>query len=277
MDLEDLARKAVAGDRRALEKLVSALKDDIYRLSMRMLSWPPDAEDATQDILIKVVTRLSQFRGESRLRTWVWSIATRHLLRFRKGVRESFVTFDLVAAMIAEGDGAAVPSPDDPETALLAEEVKLGCTGAMLLSLDREHRLAYILCEIFGLDGASAAKALGVSPASYRKRLERARTQLTAFIGSKCGLMSADNPCRCGRQIEVNVRRGAVDPARLFFAEHPVERGAISAPKDRLREAREIERAAEIFRSHPHYASPDRVVDAVRALIDSGRYRLFDA
>jgi RNA polymerase sigma factor (sigma-70 family) len=275
MTLDELARRAIAGDRSALEDLAAELKDDIYGLAMRMLSYPADAEDATQDILIKVVTHLSQFRGESSFRTWVWSIATRHLLNFRKGVRESFVSFDVVETMIREGDGAPPDTRDEAEAALLAEEVKIGCTGAMLVALDRDHRIAWILSEIVGLDGAEAARILSISSSTYRKRLERARKRLITFMSSVCGLVNHDQPCRCRRQIDVNIRRGTIDPANLLYMTHPSRK--IPPPRQRLRETNELERALAVFRSHPNFSAPDRVVEGIRRLITSGKYRMFNA
>ena len=68
--LEDIARQALDGDREALDSLVRALQGDVYGLALRMLWNREDAEDATQEILIRIVTRLSQFDFRSRLKTW---------------------------------------------------------------------------------------------------------------------------------------------------------------------------------------------------------------
>jgi DNA-directed RNA polymerase specialized sigma24 family protein len=70
-----LVAAAVGGDQRALEQLLGAVADDVYRLAVRMLWHPEDAEDATQEILVKVATRLSTFRGDARVSTWVHRIA----------------------------------------------------------------------------------------------------------------------------------------------------------------------------------------------------------
>ena len=59
--LEDLARQAIGGDREALDLLVRALQGDVYGLALRMLWNREDAEDATQEILVRTVTRLAQF------------------------------------------------------------------------------------------------------------------------------------------------------------------------------------------------------------------------
>ncbi|MBO0878169.1 MAG: RNA polymerase sigma factor, partial [Pseudonocardia sp.] len=61
----DLVRAALAGEADALERVVRTVQDAVYRLALRMTGLPADAEDATQEILIKVVTRLSSWRGEA--------------------------------------------------------------------------------------------------------------------------------------------------------------------------------------------------------------------
>jgi RNA polymerase sigma factor (sigma-70 family) len=70
LTLEDVARQAIAGDRSAVEKLVRSLQRDVYSLAVRMLWNREDAQDATQEILVRVVTRLASFDFRSRLSTW---------------------------------------------------------------------------------------------------------------------------------------------------------------------------------------------------------------
>nr|WP_300573300.1 DUF2461 family protein [uncultured Acetatifactor sp.] len=82
-ELLELIRKATAGDRKALETVLVSVQDLVFNLSLRMLGTFPDAEDATQDILLKIMTRLSSFRGESAFSTWVFRIASNYLKTFR--------------------------------------------------------------------------------------------------------------------------------------------------------------------------------------------------
>jgi RNA polymerase sigma factor (sigma-70 family) len=79
MTLEHIARRAVGGDRDAVDSLVRSLQDDVYGLALRMLWNREDAEDATQEILVRTVTRLSQFDFRSKLRTWVYRIAVNYI------------------------------------------------------------------------------------------------------------------------------------------------------------------------------------------------------
>lgn len=82
--LEDVARRALDGDRDALDRLARALQDDVYTLALRMLWNREDAEDATQEILVRAVTRLARFEFRSRLKTWVYRIAVNYLLDVRR-------------------------------------------------------------------------------------------------------------------------------------------------------------------------------------------------
>src|SRR5688572_3020218 len=153
-ELELLVEHAQAGDRAALNELVRRLIDDVYRLALRMTANRADAEDAAQEVMIKAVTHLGSFRGESSVRTWVYRIAVRHLLDRPKSRVETFgLDFERFAADLLDG---LEPGALDEDPAA-AEEVKLGCTLAMLTCLDREHRVAYILGEVFDVPAAAAA------------------------------------------------------------------------------------------------------------------------
>ena len=169
------------GPRRSRPKpeLVRALQDDVYGLALRMLWNREDAEDATQEILVRTVTRLAQFDCRSALETWVYRIAVNYILDVKKSPVErmqlSFQRFgdDLI-------DGLSADGPADSERSLLVEEVKIGCTLGMLQCLDRPHRLVYVLGEILDLSGSEAAEALGIPPDLFRKRLQHARAAIGA-------------------------------------------------------------------------------------------------
>ena len=272
--LETLASRAVEGDRSALDDLVAGLQGRVYNLALRMLWHPEDAEDATQEILIKIVVNLASFRGESSLRTWALRIAANHLLHVRRSrVEAQQLTFRGFAADLERGlSDPPAAAADDPEQRLLEREVKIGCTHAMLLCLDREHRLAYIVGEIFQLHHEEAAEILGILPAAFRKRLSRARIRIRSFMSEHCGLVSAKAACRCSGRVAAAVATGRVDPRRLLFV-------TSTAPEERRGEAEaaemdELHRIAAIYRGHPEYAAPARIANAVRELLKSGQYRV---
>jgi RNA polymerase sigma factor (sigma-70 family) len=198
--LETLARRALAGDREALDSLVRGLQDDIYRLALRMLWNREDAEDATQEILVRIVTRLSQFGFRSRLKTWAYRLSVNYILDLKKSPIEQLnLTFQQFAEGLTEGIKPA--SATETERSVLIEEVKVGCSLAMLQCLDRAHRIAFVLGDILELSGPEAAEILEIDPALFRKRLQLARESVHSFVRSHCGLVSDDAACRCHRRV----------------------------------------------------------------------------
>jgi hypothetical protein len=141
----------------------------------------------------------------------------------------------------------------------------------MVLSLDRDQRVSWILAEVFELSGEEAADVLEIAPAVHRKRLSRARERLGAWMSKHCGLANEANACRCTRQVPVATAFGVVDPNALQY----VARGAARRELPIVREADEIEAAATVLKSHPDYRAPAALLEQIRALMGSGRYRVF--
>jgi RNA polymerase sigma factor (sigma-70 family) len=257
---DDALAAAVArardGDRAALEQVLAAVQDDVYRLALRMTAHPEDARDATQEILLKIVTRLGGFRGESSIRTWAYRIAVRHVLDRRKSRVEALaLDFERFGADLLDGLGA---EPDgDP---LLAEEVKLGCTLAMLVCLDREHRLAYVLADVFDLPASAAAALCEVGEETFRQRLSRARRALEAFTGAFCGLVAREAPCSCPRRVARAVELGRVHRDRPGLA------ASVSAD-DARREMESLHATAALLRAHPAYRAPAELLGGVRRIL----------
>ena len=150
-ELLALVEKAVAGDKKSLETVLSSVQDLVFNLSLRMLGTFPDAEDASQDILLKVMTHLSSYKGESAFSTWVFSIAANHLKDYKKHMFGKFpLSFEFYGDDIKNADIHNVPDlTQDVEKSILAEELKLSCTNVMLQCLDAESRCIFILGTMF--------------------------------------------------------------------------------------------------------------------------------
>ena len=260
--LEDLARLAIEGDRGALDLVVRELQPDVYGLALRMLWNKEDAEDATQEILVRIVTRLSQFDFRSRLRTWAYRVAVNYILDVKKSAIERLhLSFERFADTLTSG--LDVQGTSDTEQSVLVEEVKVGCTLAMLQCLDRPHRLAYVLGDIMELSGPEAAEALDISPELFRKRLQHARSAVVSFTKVHCGLVSDAAPCRCNRQVGSAVKDGRVDVHHLAFAR---SRSSFEEAKAQVRKVDEARWALEVHRtSHPRAST----VDFARRLIQT--------
>src|SRR5690349_13913952 len=167
--LEQLVEGAKTGNRTAVEELIRRIQHRVYGLALRMLWHPADAEDASQEILIRILTNLGSFRGESSFSTWVYSVASNYLLTTRKRrMEDERLTFQAFGEDLERGLGEAAEITANSENALLVEEIKIGCTHGMLLCLDREHRLSFILGGVFDLTDREAAEILEISPAAFR-------------------------------------------------------------------------------------------------------------
>lgn len=270
-----LVKQARAGRREALEKLVRRHQPWIYNIAVRMLYHPEDAKDATQEILIKMVTQLSSFEGRSSFRTWLYRIAVNHVLNVKRGRLEPpLLTFSCY------GHGlASTPDLDLPEQGavpadvrLLVDEARIGCTAGMLLCLDREQRVIYILGEIFEVTDVIGGELLEISRENFRQRLARARRDLHSFMNDQCGLVDPANPCRCAKKTRGFIQAGYVDPGNLLFARERLQRvrEMVHAKSEAI--ATLDERCAAIYQDHAFYGSPD-LVSALRRLVESSAFR----
>ena len=265
----ELVRLVQQGDRGALDALIERHRPWIYNVAMRMVYLPQDADDATQEILIKVVTKLGSFEGRSSLRTWLYRIAVNHLLNMKRTKAEEVgYTFERYADGLDSAPDLDLPDPSTvpADVQLLVDEARIGCSMGMLLCLDREQRLVYVLGEIFGVSDAVGAELLEVSRDAFRQRLSRARRDLHQFMDRKCGLVNAANPCRCARKTRAFINAGFVDPANLLFASHHVTRVRELAPA--LHEdVNTLDAAyAAVHRDHPFY-TPPALAGAIRTLL----------
>lgn len=259
-DLDALALRAKAGERDALEALVSGLQDRMYRLAVRMLGRADPARDATQEILVLVITRLSRFRGDSSVVTWAYRIAVRYLARQRR--RAERWTFEQLAEDLGKPPNEiAEQTLARAEASLLEEETFLGCTQAMLLSLAPDQRLAFTLGALCDLSLAEAAAIVGISEVAFRKRLSRARQTLDAFLTKHCGVSDPRNACRCAFQVNFNVARGRPLPEHRQLASGQVLRA--------LRELRGVRRSLTIYQAQPAHQLDAEAAAQLRALISS--------
>lgn len=265
--------RARNGDLEALDSLVRRHQSYIFNLALRMV-WRRDlAEDATQEILIKAVTKLSTFAGESAFKTWLYRIAVNHLLNVRKSEMEAQkMTFaDMGKSLEGVTDEELPDERSLPvETRLLVEEAKLGCITAMLMCLDRRQRLAFILGEVLGETSDVGAVVMDESAANFRQLLARARRDLYQFMNDKCGLVNQANPCRCARKASGFMRNGWLSADNLQFSKDRIA-GVRAVAASRLEELQSLDRQhAELYRAQPFLKGPDLAQQLRQVLCHSG-------
>ena len=267
-------RAAIGGDLAAIDAVLLAIQPGVFNLAIRILGHREDAADATQEILLKTITHLGGFRGESAFPTWVYRIARNHLLTAHTRAREApDVSFESIAERLDAGlafGAAAGERVLTPEDKAEAREIALGCTQGMLMALDRDQRLVYVLDAIFELPSKDAAAIAGTTPEAWRQRVVRVRARMADFAGGMCGLTNTEAPCRCERQVPaIRHVRASGGAARPSLAVHRAERDEAERQFGALVR---IGEAAAMFRAHPEYRAPAILRDAIVAVLRGEGY-----
>jgi RNA polymerase sigma factor (sigma-70 family) len=269
-------QEAIGGSLSSIDCIIGLIQPGIFNLAVRMLGNRDDAADATQEILLKVITHLSSFRSDSAFSTWVFRVAKNYLLTASTKNRESpEVSLEGIYESLEMGMGfnEAQMQPFggrslQPDEKLEAKQIALGCTQKMLMSLDRDMRLSYILDTLFGLSSEEAAAVLEVTSNAHRQRLSRARSKLDSFASSSCGLANESAKCHCEKQILAvrHVRSKGTNTSNTMFALHRVELEEVERNFNGLVR---LGNASEIIRTHPHYQAPEAMRAAIRSVLSA--------
>ncbi len=267
-ELLTLVEKATAGDKKSLETLVTNVQDIIFNLSLRMLGTFADAEDATQDILLKMITHLSSFKGESSFTTWVFSIAANHLKTYKKHMFAHYpLSFEYYGDDIKNGKIQDVPDlTQNVEKDILAEELKMSCTNVMLQCLDMESRCIFILGTMFKIDSRIAGDILEMTPEAYRQRLFRIRRKMADFLGQYCGEYG-NGKCKCKDRVNYAIQSHRITPLQLDYTvatEIPIK--TMFEVKNAMED---IDDLSQNFSFCKSYQSPERIKHLIQELLDS--------
>jgi RNA polymerase sigma factor (sigma-70 family) len=268
-DTNEKIELALNGDKQALELLLGGVQDMVYNLSLRMLGSPHDAEDATQEILIKTMTGLSSFRKESTFSTWVYRIATNYLLNYKKSffAKQPPLSFEFYGADIEAGflkNNPGMMNGVDEE--ILTHELKMSCTNVMLQCFDPESRLIYVLGIMFKVDSKVCGEILGITPEAYRQRLSRIRQKMAGFLKQYCGLASPEK-CNCQKRIGYAITNHRLNPANLEY--HQLEKVDEDVALDYLAAMEEMDMESTIFAKLPSYRSPQNTKDFLQNILFS--------
>ena len=272
-ELQALVDKATAGDKNALETLIAGVQDIVFNLSLRMLGTFADAEDAAQDILLKMITHLSSFRGDSSFTTWVFRIAVNHLKNYKKHMFAHYpLSFEFYGNDIENGNIEDVPDlTQNVEKDILAEELKMSCTNVMLQCLDMESRCIFILGTMFKIDSRIAGDILEMTPETYRQRLSRVRKKMADFLGEYCGEYGSGR-CKCKERVNYAIQTQRVNPLQLNYmtaTEIPVQ-----TMIDVKNAMEDIDDLSQDFSFCKPYQSPERTRRLIQEFLDSTQFSI---
>jgi RNA polymerase sigma factor (sigma-70 family) len=273
-----LVDKVLDGNSKALDELVDIHQAFIYNVAWKMTHDTQDALDLTQEVLIKVITKLSTFKRKSAFRTWLYRIVFNEFLQTKRKAKEvAFPSFEVHDQQLN-----AVPDPElTPEEELelkdYTQEVKFRCTSAMLICLDREQRLIYLLGDSFGIDHNLGAEIFKISKQNFRVKLSRARKELHNYMEYRCGLIKKSNPCRCSKKAKSALKMGVLNEDNLIFKSSYTKKigDFVVENQDTMREVLDQKYVA-IFRNHPGKSEFDAETVVSKIINDKTIKNLFN-
>ncbi len=181
-----------AGDKVEFARLVDAYYQVIYRLAVKILGNPQDAEDILQETFIKAFRYLPDFNGRSRLSTWLYRIATNEALMLIRRRKPDAISID-EPRNGDEQDQEPLQIVDwccMPEQEMLSSESREYLDQA-IESLPTSLRVVFVLRDIEGLSTLETGEVLNLSETAVKTRLSRARLrlreELTRYYGDRMG------------------------------------------------------------------------------------------
>lgn len=253
-----LIEAALAGDKMALEDLIKRHQDWVFNIALAFTGDHQDAADLSQEVLIKAITKLSNFKGDSEFRTWLYRIIKNHFLNLKRN-QKPVLSFEIFAAGLDRTPDTHLPQVfQGVEKGLLVKEAKLSCMKGMLLCLTPEQRLVYIIGELLELPDTVGAEIMEISRANFRVKLHRVKKDLYSFMQEKCGLINKNNPCRCAKKTAGFIKQGYVDPVHLHFQKNTIATidkvigKKLAAYQDEM-----MGQYRDLYQSHPFLKSPD--------------------
>ncbi len=250
-----LIAEALGGNVQSLEELIRLHQAWIYNIAIRMVFDPNDAQDITQEILIKIITKLSTYDSKkAAFRTWLYHIVANHVLDMKKKKYEGAVT-----SFEDYYNHAQFPD-ENPEAypgyKMLIEESKIGCYVGSLLCFDRRQRLVFILGAIFNVDDTIGSEIIGISKSNFRQILSRSRKKLHNFVSQNCGLLDDKNPCHCSTKLLGHIKAGWLKPDKIMFCKGETQTVSSVIDLDDFRKSHS-NKYIQLFRGHPFYQDKD--------------------
>jgi len=172
---DDLLARLRRGETQAFEDLVRTYQHRVFGVGLRMLGSRAEAEEIAQETFLRAHRAIGEFRGEARLGTWLYAIASRLCLnRLASGERRHTRADDDALARVPAGgsDAAMVLEQSELEAAL----------HQAIADLPDERRIVVVLRDLEGLAYEEIAEVLGLELGTVRSRLHRARTELKAKL-----------------------------------------------------------------------------------------------
>ncbi len=267
-DQHQLVEKLKDGCEESFALLYERYGTKIYNLAYRMVGNKEDAEDLTQETFIQIHRKIQDFRGDSQLYTWIYTITQN--LCFRLYQQRDRVSFASLEALIYSAQGhAAVGDISEWEKQHLIRQIKDGCLTGLLRGLSFYQRVAFILHVLLHLPVREVAQILEKSEGATRVLVHRARQNLKVFLCQHCSLYDAYNPCHCENLLSFSLKQGWITPPSDADLNDFKDTQSI---EDQIAGVRTV---VELYTSLSEPVPAEELVDRIQQLIDAQDWAIF--
>jgi RNA polymerase sigma factor (sigma-70 family) len=220
------------------------------------------SEDITQEVLIKIITKLSTYNSEkAAFRTWLYRIVINYIINMNTGRKEKTISECMTNS---DPDDFIMQIPDtrkpaNPEHSLILREIKTTCIQCVLLVLNRRERIVFILGAVFDVNDKTGSEICEMSRDNFRQVLSRSRKKVNSFFNKNCSYFNQDNPCKCSEKEKFLLKTGMIDPGDLA-----INRESCGSIAEVLgKKAHDLEDSFHeynaLYRNRPFLKSPDMV------------------
>lgn len=255
--MKNIITNVLSGDKKALSDLLDLVNEKVFSLCVYYLGEIPLAEDACQDILLKIADKLNTLKEADKFENWALVVASNHLRNMvTRSHRYEHISFEAmgeesVAHLSSEYSDNRYESEIE-----LAYELKVSCTIAMIMCLNEDDRMVFLYGELLNLKSSDIGEIMGVSADTARKRLSRSKQKLLQFIHNNCGLINKDNPCKCRSRLFYAMDKKRVAKDRIEFS-HSLWLSSKEQIEDKIAEMEHLEDLSAVYANNPHYELPE--------------------
>lgn len=260
--------KAIEKDEIVIARIINLVKDDIFNLAFYYLSDFQLAEDCTQEILLKIIDKISSLKEPSLIKNWSNKIAANYLRNYKRdNDKFRYISFEIMEQDSKSHLEAPFDEPFEIEDKnSYIYELKISCTIAMLMCLKEEDRMVFVLSNLLKLNSNEGAELLDISPESYRKKLSRAKEKLMNFVSRNCGLLNKESSCICRRRLKYAIDMDRIKVGRFYFISDEYLNDKLNI-ESKVEEMEQLDELGDIFKNNPKYKLPDEVEGKVLAII----------
>lgn len=239
-----------------IEELFNFYNNYIYNICIRLVYNKQDAEDLTQDVWLKITNSLDSFRQESDIKTWMYKIAYNAFLDNCQKYQK--LEFDKFASTMDAIENSDIEQHYESQlAAVITEEAKVGCLLGMLLCLDYEQRIIFVLSEIFEIKGEILAEILNISHDSLRQKNKRAKDDLYNFMNNNCSLVNQSNSCKCSKKAYGLIKAGYISDISNINKQNLKQIYKMLKPKSNKLDTELEIIFANLYKNHPFYELND--------------------